>query len=578
MVADGGAGGSSPPGGRLVILTPLVTSSEHNVVRISRGNAVKEGQLLHVAGGEHTGIIVNKLVDEKPDEGCDVALSFSVWLRTGNAEKQEVRCLRFRFSDDIEDDEKHSIASKFFRDIVAAFPKDYVTFLKQVLKLLQNGYRPLQEVEIDMQFAEDNETSQMPDPKQYDSDSEVENVTIAHVQEVLEHAYPNGLQVEVIAASLRCAVDEVQRFLDELLTAGIARRVQDEWIRVGTVNSLDTSMLMPFLNSRNFTPTVAIITCLFIEKQCVDAIIDDSTTLHRYQSGGDSNIYTIGWIGKHRVVATKLALIGDSREATTSSGSITTRLLGNFQRIEHVFIVGVGGGVAHYTDAARHVRLGDVVASAPNPNCYVFAHAFKVNRVTEKVDGFVVRTWNPQDRILAHIAQNMDSKLNREWDSETRSVMDRLNLANGEVNYSKPPSEMDVLAVPVGSGQMVVVPHPNSDRQTSVVHFGSVGAMVPYRRQSHEEQTSEDTSAATLQLRDKFAAEHNLRAVDAGFDSVIAAITGSRIESWMLIRGISDYQHGQSRVGRAWQGYASVRAASFVRTLILRLPLSEEAE
>lgn len=32
-----------------------------------------------------------------------------------------------------------------------------------------------------------------------DSGSEVENVTVAHVQEVLEHAYPNGLSVEVIA-------------------------------------------------------------------------------------------------------------------------------------------------------------------------------------------------------------------------------------------------------------------------------------------------------------------------------------------------------------------------------------------
>lgn len=32
-----------------------------------------------------------------------------------------------------------------------------------------------------------------------DSGSEVESVTIAHVQDVLEHAYPNGLSVETIA-------------------------------------------------------------------------------------------------------------------------------------------------------------------------------------------------------------------------------------------------------------------------------------------------------------------------------------------------------------------------------------------
>ena len=85
----------------------------------------------------------------------------------------------------------------------------------------------------------------------------------------------------------------------------------------------------------------------------------------------------MGRIGQHRVVATKLALIGDTREATTSAGSITTRFvrlnvtstqildsflnfrrLGNFQNIEHVFVVGVGGAVPHFTDAKRHARLG----------------------------------------------------------------------------------------------------------------------------------------------------------------------------------------------------------------------------
>lgn len=33
-----------------------------------------------------------------------------------------------------------------------------------------------------------------------------------------------------------------------------------------------------------------------------------------------------------------------------------------------MFLVGVGGGVPHYTDYARHVRLGDVVVSTPAPD------------------------------------------------------------------------------------------------------------------------------------------------------------------------------------------------------------------
>lgn len=119
------------------------------------------------------------------------------------------------------------------------------------------------------------------------------------------------------------------------------------------------------------------------------------------------------------MVATKLAMIGDSREATTSAGSITTRLLGSFQHVEHVIIVGVGGGVPHYTDSALHIRLGDVVVSnaqsfPPQPlrgesrqnSAYVYAHNFIVNRKTEQIEGFATHDWRPKDNLLANVVLN----------------------------------------------------------------------------------------------------------------------------------------------------------------------------
>ncbi|VDM22919.1 unnamed protein product [Wuchereria bancrofti] len=434
-----------------------------------------------------------------------------------NESFQENRCFRFRFFEDTENTDKHAVAQQFFRDLVSIFPRDYVTFLKRVLKLMQNNYGSLREIEIDMQFAKENETYQMPDPKQYDSGSEVENVTIAHVQEVLEHAYPNGLSVDIIAESLRCTIKEVNEFLCELETLGVVQKLQNEWIRVNAVDSIELSRTPTSFGLRDH-PTVAILTCLFTEKQSIDAIIDNSTTVHRYRSGGDSNIYTLGWIGKHRVVATKLAVI-------------------------------------------------------------------------ERVNGFLVRNWNPKDAIITHIAKNMDEKMIAEWNSITKTTIDRLDAANSDISFSRPPPQADLLAVPVGGGQVVVIPHPNSERVDSVVHVGSIGAMVSYRKQTlaNEEQVEgrllmssysnlfeigEDTSGATAQFRDKFAANYNLRAIDAGFDSVIAAVNGSRIDSWALIRGIADYQHGQSRASRVWQGYSGIRAAALTKTLILRLPLS----
>ena len=48
-------------------------------------------------------------------------------------------------------------------------------------------------------------------------------------------------------------------------------------------------------------PTIAVITSL-----AVDALIDDKTTFVKYQTEGESQVYTVGKIGKHKIVLTKL--------------------------------------------------------------------------------------------------------------------------------------------------------------------------------------------------------------------------------------------------------------------------------
>jgi hypothetical protein len=46
---------------------------------------------------------------------------------------------------------------------------------------------------------------------------------------------------------------------------------------------------------------------------------------------GEANVYTLGDVGKHRVVTTKLPMTGNTRDALIATGSTTTRLLGTFQ-------------------------------------------------------------------------------------------------------------------------------------------------------------------------------------------------------------------------------------------------------
>ena len=46
---------------------------------------------------------------------------------------------------------------------------------------------------------------------------------------------------------------------------------------------------------------------------------------------GEANVYTLGQIGDHLVVSTKLPMTGRTRDALIATGGTTTRLLGTFQ-------------------------------------------------------------------------------------------------------------------------------------------------------------------------------------------------------------------------------------------------------
>lgn len=53
---------------------------------------------------------------------------------------------------------------------------------------------------------------------------------------------------------------------------------------------------------------------------------------------GESNVYTLGNIGAHRIVCTKLPTVGHTREAMTAAGNTTTRLLGSRSTIYFVLV------------------------------------------------------------------------------------------------------------------------------------------------------------------------------------------------------------------------------------------------
>lgn len=67
-------------------------------------------------------------------------------------------------------------------------------------------------------------------------------------------------------------------------------------------------------------------------------------------------------------------------------------------------------------------------------------------------------------------------------------------------------------------------------------------------------------------LRQQFAAQTGALAYDCEYDAVIESVLGNCKDSFVCIRGISDYKDGTRR--KEWQPYASLVAASVMKAII----------
>lgn len=81
--------------------------------------------------------------------------------------------------------------------------------------------------------------------------------------------------------------------------------------------------------------------------------------------------------------------------------------------MDFVFLVGVGGGVPHYTDYNKHVRLGDVVISHSTPlnkkYVYVYCESAKLHENGSYF--FETKEYRPQNLGLQEISANLKSQV-----------------------------------------------------------------------------------------------------------------------------------------------------------------------
>lgn len=554
------------------MMTPRGKTASSTVLLIERKLVQQVGDRTHVAGGDHRGIIINKdaATDQKQERSPpQLSLEFRVFLVSANTgqHSQESRKIRFWFRDWLLDSEVQAqVAQDFFRELVSPkeFPRDYVGFIKKIMKQLQKGYNEIQAVEVELRILE--QTSAPPSrPLSFeDSQFEVVPLTPEKILELIEQAYPNPITPEDLAKDNGWEEEEVLQIMLLLKERGLIKSMEyNSFTRIHHDDKeIKIVKQMPTIAS-NKQPTIAIITAQYCEKLAVDAMLENKETFVRYTTVGESNVYTLGNIGAHRIVSTKLPSVGSTREAMTAAGNTTTRLLGTFQKVDYVFIVGLAGGIPHYTDYKKHVRLGDVVISSfseqhksaldaidqhngSKPYCYVYSNQGDVKTFYPVDDGLQV--------IGRTLQVNEDGK--KPWEIYIKEGI--INLSNKSDNdFTRPAPNTDKLYMNIGNKDVIEVAHPVSQDEVDAIpqtrlHIGPIG--------SGYDLIKSDS------LRTQFSQQYGLMATDVEMNSVLDSIVGNCRDSFILVKGVSDYKDGTT--SRKWQNYASLAAAAVMKTII----------
>ncbi|EFN88312.1 uncharacterized protein LOC105191968 isoform X4 [Harpegnathos saltator] len=563
-----------------IVMTPKCKTANSTTLIIERQalepptqNGTENGNV-HIAGGDHKGIVINKqaiTVTNGEIYPAQLCLQFRVFLVSAQTGKhtQEQRTLQFWFSDVLPEAEQPSIAQEFFRELVTPqeFPRDYVGFIKKIMKLMQHKYPSIKKLEVELRQLEEPIT--LPTrPLSTDEiiTGQVIELTVEKVLELIESAYPNPVTVIDIAKEHGWESSAVEAKLKELQEKGLVKamdhgaftRVVHQDTQVQVVKQ------MPTMASAK-QPTIAIITAQYCEKLAVDSMIENKETFVRYTTVGESNVYTLGNIGAHRIVCTKLPTVGHTREAMTAAGNTTTRLLGTFQKVDYVFLVGVGGGVPHYTDYNKHVRLGDVVISHPTPlnkkYVYVYCESAKMNENGNY--HFETKEYCPPNLGLQEIAATLKKQTENEtappWQTYMKEGLE--NLVNqSEHDFNAPPPESDKLYMAIGERDVIEVAHPTAPQDSANKRMDGCSRIHLAPVASGRQIARDD------QLRQKFASRFGALAFDAEMDAVVESILGNCRESFAVIRGISDYKDGV-RI-KEWQPYAALAAASVMKSII----------
>lgn len=171
-----------------------------------------------------------------------------------------------------------------------------------------------------------------------------------------------------------------------------------------------------------------------------------------------------------------------------------------------------------------------------------------------------VKTFLPKNQSLQDIAKYLQNSRKKPWETYLKDGYKHL-LERTENDFNRPSPSTDKLYMHIGNRDVIEVAHPQSTDAESDqvdglpiprVHLGPIG--------SGSGQVRSDS------LRTEFAKNYNLLATDIEMGSVLDSVIGNCKDSFILVKGISDYKDGMST--KKWQNYSSLAAAAVMKSII----------
>ncbi|QKX64833.1 uncharacterized protein TRUGW13939_12009 [Talaromyces rugulosus] len=306
-----------------------------------------------------------------------------------------------------------------------------------------------------------------------------------------------------------------------------------------------------------------------VKTECVaaKAFLDKEHENKEYGAANDSNVYTLGEIGKHNVV---IAQLPKGEYGIAAAASVARDMARTFPNIRFGLMVGIGGGAP----SKKHdIRLGDVVVSAPhNGKGGLFQYDFGKTMQDQKfrTTGFL----DQPPSLLRAAMSDIDAEYEMEGhqlEEAVRNVLEKWPKLRKKYKRPDPTSdrlyqthiihpseEMSCEAIcGDDESKLIVRPERSDEDDNPAIHYGLIA--------------SANQQMKNAMIRDRLAAEKDVLC----FEMEAAGLMNHF--PCLVIRGICDYS--DSHKNKEWQGYAAMAAAAYAKDLLSRvLPNKVEAE